>query len=143
MSVQLCDICRLFDIRELLLRSESQKSNQVLTSLAGAHQADLEWRPGIPDFFPWHKSFTALEEAVGTDCTLCKLVYERWPRGSKDSLERDKAIDDAGLGQLFLGTSRCNVSRGEVAVLIVSQRPVGQSPRTLCTFDVCAEKSEW
>lgn len=141
MSVQLCDVCQAFDVRQLLLLSEAQEPTWLKTTLAGIYDEDLQWKAGLPDFFTHHKSYAALEISSKLGCPLCNIIYERWPKSSKKSIAVDKAIDDAGLGQLFIGTSRCNISKGEIPVITVTQRPAGNSPRTLCTFDVCSERS--
>ncbi|KAH6714879.1 heterokaryon incompatibility protein-domain-containing protein [Leptodontidium sp. MPI-SDFR-AT-0119] len=139
MSLHLCDVCQKLDIRKLLAQSEAQTSTTIKTRLTGLHDDFLEYKSGLPDFFQHQKSLSALETSANTGCTFCRLIFESWSGDSGRYPTADKAIDDAGQGQLFIGTSGHCVSKAEMPTIIVTQRP-DHSSRTLCTFDVFSNR---
>lgn len=139
MSSHLCTICQALDIRQLLIASRDQKSSQIKTRLTGLLDADLEWKTGIPDFFKHQGSFEALENAAKLGCALCNLIWQCCPEDIRQS-GGEKGVDINKQSQLFIGSSSFNVSKGEIPVITVSQRPPGKSPRALCSFDVFAER---
>lgn len=139
-SLHLCDVCQKFDISDLLARSETQPSTTTKTRLTGLLDDFLEYKPGLPDFFRHQQSLRALESSATNGCALCKLIWESWSGNPQRSESVDRSIDEAGQGQLFIGTSSHSVSRAEMPIIIVTQRPDGHSSRTLCTFDVFSER---
>jgi hypothetical protein len=142
MALHLCNVCQGLDIRALLALSETQKSTSVKITLISFLHVDTEFKPGVPDFYQHQTSIDALIKASESGCTLCKLIYESRSDSSAQSLVADRAIDNAGLGQLFIGTSGHNISKGEIPIVTVTQRPAESSPRTICTFDVFSEKGQ-
>jgi hypothetical protein len=142
LSPYLCDVCQQLDIRELLAQSDAQSSTLVKAQLTGLLEDFLEYKPGLPDFFQHHKSLGALQASAKDGCSFCKLICDSWFRSPERSATVDKAIDDAGQGQLLIGSSGHNVSKAEMPIIIVTQRPGGHSSRTLCTFDVFSERGE-
>jgi hypothetical protein len=139
----LCNICQGLDVAELLAQAEGQVSTTVLTALDSVHDEDMEFKAGIPMFFQHHKSLKSLEASADFGCTLCTLISKCWSGSQGRSSEVDIAIDDAGQGQLFVGTSGYNVSKAEMPLITVTQRPDSHSSRTLCNFDVYSERGEY
>lgn len=139
----LCDVCQGFNICELIAKAEGQTSIKALTRLDGLHDEEMEIKSGIPQFYEHHKSLSALVAAASSDCSLCSLIWKCWSESRARSAEVDKAIDDAGQGQVFIGTSGYNVSKAEMPLVTVTQRPDGRSSRTLCTFDLFAERGTY
>lgn len=137
----LCTLCQRLDFRALLSQSEAQSSTRIKTRLTGDLDEFLEYKPGLPSFFQHQKSLGALEK-IAKSCKLCELIFKSWFGSSERSETADKAIDHAGQGQLFVGTSGYCVSRSEIPIIIVTQKPDGHSSRTLCTFDVFSERGE-
>lgn len=142
LSLNLCDMCQQLDIRELLDQSDAQSSTLVKAQLTGLLEDFLEYKPGLPDFFQHHKSLGALQASAEDGCSFCKLIWDSWFHSPERLATIDKAIDDAGQGQLLIGSSGYNVSKAEIPIIIVTQRPHGHSSRTLCTFDVFSERGE-
>jgi len=138
----LCDVCQGFDVAELLAQAEGQASTAMLTALDGDHNEEMEFKAGIPLFFEHQKSLKSLKESADHGCALCSLIWKCWSDSRGRSATVDKAIDDSGQGQVFFGTSGYNISKAEMPLITVTQRPDGHSSRTLCTFDVYAERSE-
>lgn len=138
----LCTVCQRLDIRELLAQSEAQKSTRIETTLAGDHDEFLEYKPGLPNFFKHQNSLDAVKRSAES-CTLCEFIFKSWSGSLERSEAVDKAIDDAGQGQLFIGTSGHSVSRSEIPIIIVTQKPEGHSSRTLCTFDVFSDRGQY
>ncbi len=143
MSLYLCDICQRFNIRELLSLSESQRSNSVRAASTAYQTGSLELKPGLPDFFFHQSSLGAVETAAKLGCALCNLIYECWSKNPERCPRVDKAIDDSGEGQLFIGTGGHFPSKGEIPVITVTQRQGARSSRTLCTFDVISARSQY
>ncbi len=142
LSRDLCDICQQLDIRELLSQSEAQASTTTKTRLTGLLDEFLEYKPGLPEFCRYHNSLGTLESSAKTGCTFCNLIWKSWSGNPQRSESVDKAIDDAGQGQLFVGTSSHSVSKAEMPIIIVTQKPDGHSSRTLCTFDAFSDRGE-
>lgn len=140
LSLHLCEVCQQLDICELLAQSDAQTSTIEKTRLTGLLDDFLEYKPGLPDFFQHHKSLGALQASAEDGCSFCKLISDSWLGGPESSATVDKAIDDAGQGQLFIGSSSYSVSKAEMPIIIVTQRPDGHSSRTLCTFDAFSER---
>jgi hypothetical protein len=143
MSLCLCDVCQRLNIRELLSLSESQRSNSVQATLTAYQTEFLELKPGLPDFFRHQSSLGAVETAAKLGCALCNLIYECWSENPERCPRVDEADDDSGQGQLFIGTSGHFPSKGEMPVITVTQIPGDRSSRTLCTFDVISERSQY
>jgi hypothetical protein len=139
----LCGVCQGLDVAELLAQAEGQVSTRVLTALDGVHDEDMEFKAGIPLFFQHHKSLKSLEASADFGCALCTLIWKCWSGSRGRSSEVDRAIDDAGQGQMFVGTSGYNVSKAEMPLITVTQRPDGRSSRTLCTFDVFSGRGKY
>ncbi|KAH8819834.1 heterokaryon incompatibility protein-domain-containing protein [Xylogone sp. PMI_703] len=140
MASSLCSTCQALDIRKLLAIAKEQPSTQVKTRLTGFLDADLEWKPGVPDFFPYHTSLAELEKSSRLGCPLCLLTWDCCSEDVKKSIVLEYAATDPRNSQLYIGTSSFTVAKGEVPIIIISQRPVGQSPRTLCSFDIFSER---
>lgn len=137
---KLCDVCQGFDVAELLSRAENQVSTTMLTALDGVHTEEMEFKAGMPLFFEHYQTLKAVEESADFGCALCSLIWACWSGSRGRSSMVDRAIDDSGQGQVFIGTSGFNVSKAEMPLITVTQRPDGTSSRTLCTFDVYAPR---
>lgn len=138
---RLCDVCRELDIAELLSQAENQTSTKMLTALDAVHNEEMEFKPSIPLSFEHHKSLEALEVAAEHGCTLCALIWKCWSESPGRSSKVDRAIDDAGKAQIYIGTSGYNISKAEMPLITVIQKPDGNS-RTLCTLDVYTERGK-
>jgi hypothetical protein len=69
-------------------------------------------------------------------------MWKLWSASPHANLRVDQAIDQADKGQLFIGTSSSNISKGQIPFIIVTQRPENESPRTLCNLEVFASPSK-
>lgn len=137
MTSSLCNLCQSFDIRELLLHSAEQEPDSVKSQLTGNVNADIAYRKGLPKFFKYHPTLAALKEAH-TACILCKTIWELWSASPQAGSEADEWLDKTGQGQIYIGTSGSNVTKIESPSVTISQRPLNESPRILCNFEVFA-----
>jgi hypothetical protein len=142
MPPPLCKICQQFDVRKLFLDSQEQKPTLQSTNLTGLQSADQEWQAGIPTFFRHQKTLSDLQASAENGCELCNLMWKLWSASPHANLRVDQAIDQADKGQLFIGTSSSNISKGQIPFIIVTQRPENESPRTLCNLEVFASPSK-
>jgi hypothetical protein len=142
MPPPLCTYCQQFDVRKLFLDSQEQKPTLQSTNLTGLQFADQEWQAGLPTFYRHQKSLSDLQASAKNGCQLCSLIWELWSASPYANLAVDQAIDQAGKGQLFIGTSSSNISKGQSPSIIVTQRPENESPRTLCNLEIFASPSK-
>ncbi|KAH8685741.1 heterokaryon incompatibility protein-domain-containing protein [Tricladium varicosporioides] len=138
MPPNLCELCRQFDVRKLLLDSQEQKPTLLSTNLTGLQSLDQEWTSGLPTFFRHQKTLSDLQTSAQNGCELCNLMWELWSASPHSNPKVDQQIDLAGKGQLFIGTSSSNISKGQSPSIIVTQRPENESPRTLCNLEIFA-----
>lgn len=140
MGSSLCDLCHDFDVRRLLLDSAQQTPTARRTQLTGLMEEDLLWQQGLPAFFQHHSNLSNLKQPAGRGCEFCNLIWSSWVKSGNSDPSLDGRIDKSGKGQIFIGTSSFNVSKGQGPVITVSQRPIGMAPRTLCNFEVFSGK---
>jgi hypothetical protein len=103
-------------------------------------EEDLLWQQGLPAFFRHHSTLSNLKISAGQGCEFCNLIWSSWTKSETSDPSLDDRIDKSGKGQIFIGTSSFNVSKGQSPVITVSQRPVNIAPRTLCNFEVFSGK---
>jgi hypothetical protein len=142
MPPTLCTFCQQFDVRKLFLVSQEQKPTLQSTNLTGLQSADQEWQAGLPTFFRHQKTLSDLQASAENGCELCNLMWKLWSASPHANPRVDQAIDQADKGQLFIGTSSSNISKGQSPSIIVTQRPENEPPRTLCNLEVFASPSK-
>ncbi|KAG9238443.1 heterokaryon incompatibility protein-domain-containing protein [Amylocarpus encephaloides] len=147
MSITLCEICQRFDVRQLLLESAKQKTVPKRSALSGNlvdvdskffskfYSTFVDWRAGLPDFYPHQPSLKGLEASAGEGCNLCTLIWNTWSANPVAGSPADKWLDENGQGQLYIGTSESNTTNLDHPNIMITQRPSDSSPRTLCSFE--------
>ncbi|KAI0193126.1 HET-domain-containing protein [Astrocystis sublimbata] len=130
----LCSICDTFDIRELLVQTQSQPTRPFFAY----GQPSGQWRLGIPDFKPHHKDLLSLRSSA-RHCDLCRCLWEACKLEHQKNLNPAHTWTDATLGagtyaeQIFVGTDSWGTGRRDTPLLTVRQ-----NYRDLARLEVCA-----
>lgn len=139
--MSLCDVCQRFDIRELLLKSEAQKTEA--TGMLGRTRVDPDdFRPSIPHFYKHLDSIVPLKNSSEAGCALCGLFWLTWFKTLNKPDFTDEWLDRTFEGQLYLGSSSWTTSgQGFPYITLIQQSSSGAS-RTLGSFEAFANRGE-
>jgi len=137
--MDLCTLCRGFDIRALLLESAAQSTRP--SGITDRNLIDAEdYRPPIPYFYKHQTSIVALKKSSEQSCSLCNLIWCTWVKTLNKTDFTDEWLDATFQGSIFIGCSGWTVSREGLPYVAVIQQPSSSGSRTLCSFEAFADR---
>lgn len=140
-TMSLCDTCQRFDIRELLRKSEAQKTGA--TGALSRTQVDTDdFRPPIPHFYKHLESVIALKKSSEAGCTLCGLFWLTWVKTLNKPDFTDEWLDRIFEGQLYIGSSSWTTSGQGFPYITLNQQSSSGASRTLGSFEAFADRGE-
>lgn len=135
----LCNLCEIFDIRQLLCLSAAQKPNA--TGNTDRNFVDTnDYRVPIPNFYKHHEGIVTLKGSADQGCELCRLFWHAWVKTLNKDHITEEFLEKYFPGQLYIGCSSWTTSRqGFPYVTLTQQFSIGSS-RTLCSFEAFADR---
>ena len=139
--MNLCEVCRGFDIRGLLLASEAQAPQA--TGALGRTLVDADdFRPPLPQFYKHHESIVALKQSSEKGCNLCRLFWLTWVKTLTKTDYTEEWLDKTLPGQIYIGCSSWTTSGQGFPYITVNQQSSVGASRTLCSFEAFADRGE-
>ena len=135
--MDLCDLCRGFDIRALLLQSAAIRPRA--SGITDRNLVDAkDYRPPIPHFYKHHSGIVALKRSSEQGCKLCSLFWCTWVKTLTKSDPTEEWLDATFEGQIHIGCSGWTTSRQGLPYVTLTQQPSSGGGRTLCSFEAFA-----
>jgi hypothetical protein len=137
--MDLCNLCKKFDIRQLLCQSAAQ--NPGATGNTDRNFIDTkDYRAPMPNFYKHRDSITALKIFADQGCELCSLFWCSWVKTLNKNDITAEFLEKYFPGQLYIGCSSWTTSKqGFPYITLTQQSPTGSS-RTLCSFEAFANR---
>ena len=131
----LCDICTKFDVRALLLKSESTCFQGCQGNVAAARYEDFH--PSLPRFFKHHPTLASLQ-ASAVYCTLCDAIWKTYSKTAlPDELTPERLSSGIGTNQIYLGSTPWDNGLHALPHVAAFQHGDRDVTRTLAWFEVC------
>lgn len=136
----LCDVCRSFDLRALLLSSAAIPVRDDVTIWERLFLSTIEESPRL--FFKQHPNLLSIKQCSEA-CSLCSCIWKLYCEG-KDAVWLTNEAVNAGISQqqVYITCTPANNLWQKYAQVVVFQKNSSDSTRILASFDPYAERGQ-